>query len=239
MSTAATAPAVRGDRVRTLLRGLGQTLITLGVVVLLFCVYELYFTNLYTDKQQSQLGHDIESTWAAPPKPGSLLASAIPGKGIAIIRMPRIGMTGKVGPHGARVVIEGVGHEDLKKGPGHYPGTALPGAIGNMVISGHRTTYGAPFNRIDELRIGDAIVLETRDTWFTYRVTSEQVVSPRAVEVTYAVPGKKDAVPTKPLLTLTTCNPKYSAKQRLIVHALLERALPKTEGDPPALTGGG
>lgn len=227
------------DGVRTFLRGLGQTLITFGVIVLLFCVYELYFTNLYTDKQQSQLGQEIEQTWAGPqPKPGSSLASVLPGKAIAIIRMPRIGMTGKVGPHGARVVVEGVGHEDLKKGPGHYPGTALPGAIGNMVISGHRTTYGAPFNRVDELRTGDPIVLETRDTWFTYRVTSEEVVPPTAVEVTYAVPGNKTAVPTKRLLTLTTCNPKYSAKTRLIVHALLESALPKSAGDPPALAGG-
>jgi sortase A len=229
-----------GEGVRTFLRGLGQTLITLGVVVLLFCVYELYGTNLYTDKQQSQLGHEIETIWAGPaPKPGSKLATPNLGKALAVIRIPRIGMTGKVGPHGARVVVEGVSHEDLKKGPGHYPRTALPGAIGNMVISGHRTTYGAPFNRVDELKAGDPIVLETRDTWFTYRVTSKQVVAPTAVEVTYAVPGDKTATPTKPLLTLTTCNPKYSAKQRLIVHALLVSALPKTDGDPPALTGGG
>lgn len=228
------------DGVRTFLRGLGQTLITLGVVVLLFVVYELYFTNVYTDRQQSQLGRQIEQTWSAPPPPpGSKLGSVLPGKAIAIIRMPRIGMTGKVGGEGARVVVEGVGKEDLKKGPGHYPGTALPGAIGNMVISGHRTTYGAPFNRIDELRIGDAIVLETRDSWFTYRVTKQQIVAPSAVEVTYPVPGNRTARPTQRLLTLTTCNPKYSAKQRLIVFGLLEQALPKTQGDPPALTGGG
>ncbi|MDT7537202.1 MAG: sortase [Actinomycetota bacterium] len=226
------------DGVRTFLRGLGQTLITLGVVVLLFCVYELYFTNLYTDKQQSHLGDQIEKTWSAPPPPpGSKLATPNLGTALAVIRIPHIGMTGKVSSHGARVVVEGVSHEDLKKGPGHYPGTALPGAVGNMVISGHRTTYGAPFNRVDELHAGDAIVLETRDTWFTYRVTSEQVVSPSAVEVTYPVPGDKTAVPTKRLLTLTTCNPKYSAKQRLIVHALLQSSLPKSLGDPPALTG--
>jgi sortase A len=106
-----------------------------------------------------------------------------------------------------------------------------------MVISGHRTTYGAPFNRVDELRTGDPIVLETRDTWYTYRVTSEQVVSPSAVEVTYPVPGQRGAVPTKRLLTLTTCNPKYSASQRLIVHALLDSSQPKSAGDPAALTG--
>jgi sortase A len=138
----------------------------------------------------------------------------------------------------ARVVFEGVSHEDLKRGPGHYPGTALPGVVGNMVISGHRTTYGAPFNRVDELHAGDPIVLETRDTWFTYRVTSEQVVAPTAVSVTYPVPGQKGAVPTKRLLTLTTCNPKYSATQRLIVHAILDTSLPKSAGTPPALATG-
>lgn len=227
-----------GDGVRTFLRGLGQLLITLGVVVLLFCAYELYFTNLYTDKQQSQLGDSIHSTWAGPsPSPGAT-APAEMGSAITIIRIPRIGMTGKVGPHGAKVVVEGVSHEDLKQGPGHYPGTANPGGVGNMVISGHRTTYGAPFNRVDELRTGDAIVLETRDTWFTYRVTSEQVVAPTAVEVTYPVPGQRNAVPTKRLLTLTTCNPKYSASQRLIVHALLDTATPKSAGEPPALSVG-
>jgi sortase A len=228
------------DGVRTFLRGLGQTLITLGVVVLLFCVYELYFTNLYTDKQQSQLGKSITSTWQRPaPKPGATRVSALPGSAIAVIRIPRIGITGPPRPHGhAWVVVEGVSHEDLKSGPGHYPGTAQPGGVGNMVISGHRTTYGAPFNRVDELRRGDAIVIETRDTWFTYRVTSEQIVSPSAVEVTYPVPGQRGAVPTKRLLTLTTCNPKYSASQRLIVHALLDTELPKSAGTPPALTGG-
>jgi sortase A len=225
-----------GDNVRTFLRGLGQTLITLGIVVLLFCVYELYFTNLYTDKQQSKLGDDLTNAWHEPapsPAPGTHLIAVTLGKGIAVIRMPTLGRNYH------KVVVEGVGKEDLKKGPGHYPGTAMPGAVGNMVISGHRTTYGAPFNRIDELHRGDAIVLETRDTWFTYRVTSQQIVAPTAVEVTYAVPGQPNAVPTKRLLTLTTCNPKYSARQRLIVHALLEFAQAKSAGEPPALTGQG
>ena len=225
-----------GDHVRTFLRGLGQTLITLGIVVLLFCVYELYFTNLYTDKQQSKLGDDLTKAWHAPapsPAPGTSLVAVALGKGIAVIRLPSLGRNYH------KVVVEGVGKEDLKKGPGHYPGTALPGAVGNMVISGHRTTYGAPFNRIDELHRGDAIVLETRDTWFTYRVTSQQVVSPTAVEVTYPVPGQRGAIPTKRLLTLTTCNPKYSARQRLIVNALFESSRAKSAGDPPALTGQG
>ena len=226
-----------GDAFRTTLRGVGQTLITLGLVVLLFCVYEVWFTNVYTNKEQSRLGDDLRKSWTAPPppspKPGTKLVGVSLGTGIAVIWIPRIGMTGK----GAKVVIEGVGTEDLKRGPGHYPGTALPGEVGNSVVSGHRTTYGAPFNRLDELRDGDAIVLETRDTWFTYRMVRQQVVPPTAVEVTYAVPGDRSAKPTKKLLTLTTCNPKYSAKTRLIVTAELQSALPKADGQPPALTG--
>ena len=232
------------DGFRTFLRGLGQTLITLGVVVLLFCAYEVYFTNVYTNKQQSRLGHDLRSEWAAPrqgpapsakpgQKPQVQLVDVQLGHGLAVIWMPRIGMVHDK----AKVVVEGVSHEDLKRGPGHYPGTAMPGEVGNMVISGHRTTYGAPFNRIDELKVGDAIVLETRDTWFTYRMVRQQIVKPTTVEVTFPVPGNRDATPTKKLLTLTTCNPKYSAKQRLVVTAELESALPKSAGEPPALTG--
>src|SRR4051794_2622311 len=226
-----------GDGLRTFLRGLGQTLITLGVVVLLFCGYELWFTNLYTDKQQSQARQDVQEQWSGPPPPaptpGKPLAGPPLGKGFALMWIPRVGMVGK----NAKVVFEGVSHEDLKRGPGHYPGTALPGVVGNMVVSGHRTTYGAPFNRVDELSVGDAIVLETRDTWFTYRMIRQQIVRPSAVEVTYPVPGERDAKPTKKLLTLTTCNPKYSARQRLVVTAQLQSSQPKSKGDPPALTG--
>ena len=232
------SPGSLADGLRTFLRGIGQTLITLGLIVLLFCVYELYGTNVYTAREQTQLGQSLRHAWAASPTPPAgpgrkVLVGAQLGSGIAVLWIPRVGMVGK----DAKVVVEGVSHEDLKKGPGHYPGTALPGVVGNVVISGHRTTYGAPFNRLDELKVGDAVVIETRTTWFTYRMVGQQIVSPNAVQVTYAVPGQRTARPTQKLLTLTTCNPKYSASQRLIVRALLQSALVKSAGNPPALTG--
>ena len=222
------------DQFRTVLRGVGQTLITLGVVVLLFCGYELWFTGLYTHREQQQLGKALDRQWAQAPKPTvKQPARPLPyavGSGIARIWLPRL--------DAHYVVVEGVGREDLKKGPGHYPTSARIGAVGNVVISGHRTTYLAPFNRVDELRAGDAVVLETQTSWFTYTVTGESVVKPTAVEVTYPVPGKPGAVPTQRLLTLTTCNPKYSAKTRLIVHAVLSATLAKARGVlPPALAG--
>lgn len=222
------------DGVRTALRGIGQTLITFGVVLLLFCVYELSFTNVYTGREQDRLGEDLRSAWQAPAPAAVDAQPGVPiGSGLAVLWIPRVGMSGS----NAKVVVEGVGTEDLKRGPGHYPGTALPGAIGNSVISGHRTTYGAPFHRIDELQVGDAIVVETRDMWFTYRMTRQQIVAPTAVEVTYPVPGNRTARPTARLMTLTTCHPKFSARSRLVVSARLQTTLPKSAGRPPALSG--
>ncbi len=231
----------RGDAVRTGLRGLGQSLITLGLVLLLFVVYELEVTNLYTDQQQSQLGRELSREWAGPDptrpvrkpgQPATVPVVAALGRALARIYLPSISRDY------VRVVVEGVATEDLKRGPGHYPGTAAPGAVGNTVISGHRTTYGAPFNRLAELRTGDQVVLETQGSWFTYRVSELQIVQPTAIAVTYPVPGQFGAIPTKRLLTLTTCNPEYSARQRLIVRAELVASLAKRAGVlPPALAG--
>lgn len=244
----------RGDVARTVLRGTGQTLITLGVVLLLFCVYELKVTNLVTARAQEQLADDLRAQWDAPvaapaptPTAGPALAGPPPtaaptpppvppvelGSGIAVLRIPRLGAWNDRPP----VVVEGVSTTDLKKGPGHIPGTALPGEVGNVVLSGHRTTYGAPFERFDELQPGDAVVVETRDSWFTYVVTGTRIVRPSATEVTYPVPGERRATPTERLLTMTTCHPRFSARQRMVVSAELTATDAKSSGTPAALAG--
>jgi sortase A len=222
-------------RLATFLRGLGQTLMTAGVVILLFVVYELWFTGFETARDQRALRSDIAQEWAhghlGSYRTKEDLLRAIPiGSGVAVLRIPRFGRDW------AKVVVEGVAVADLKRGPGHYPGTQLPGQVGNFVVSGHRTTYGAPFNRVDELKPGDPIVVETKDTWYTYRVTTTEIVAPTAIEVTYPVPHHAGAKPTDALITLTSCNPKYSARQRIIVHAKLAETTPKSGGTlPPAL----
>jgi sortase A len=237
-----------GPDVRRVVGIVGEVLITLGVIVFLFLAYELWFTGLYTAGAQSDFKKQLRSQWAAAaPSPQvlpgeSAPASAAPsavalpqpslGDAIGIIRIP------KLGSNYAFAIVEGVSTNDLKKGPGHYPGTAQPGAIGNFVLSGHRTTYLAPFNGLDQLSAGDAVVIETRDTWYTYRVTSTETVLPTDVAVILPVPDKPKAKPAKALITLTTCTPKYSASHRLIVYGQLESALPKSAGLPPALKGG-
>lgn len=234
------------ELVRTGLRGVGQTLITLGVIVLLFVVYELQVTGVVAARAQDRLGDELERSWSeAPRQPVALPAEgeptaaptpAPPDLGDAFARLHVPALDG----YEPKSVVEGVSVEDLKQGgPGHMPGTALPGQVGNVVLSGHRTTYGAPFNRWDELTPGDLAVLETRDGWFTYRITGSQVVLPNAVEVTFPVPGDRDVTPTRQLLTMTTCNPEYSARERLIVSAELIATDDKAAGLPAALRAGG
>lgn len=222
------------DAVRTALRGLGQTLMTVGVVVLLFCVYELKVTGLVTAREQDRLGDDLRASWAEPAARPSGTADApelVPvsseiGEGIAVLHVPALA------DYDPWVVVEGTSVADLKAGPGHIPGTAMPGEVGNVVLSGHRTTYGAPFERFGDLQEGGLVVLETRDEWFTYTVSGSEIVAPTAIEVTYPVPGQPGAEPTEQLLTLTTCHPKYSAQQRLIISATLTEQRDKADGPP-------
>ncbi len=228
---AATAPA-RADsrrprgRVSKTAQVIGELLITFGVIVFLFIFYELKVTDWKTASTQHRLSHELERSWQAPPQtPASTSRpkpraaepplTVVDHQGFAILRIPRFG----TGYHW--VVVEGVDRGDLEEGPGHYPGTALPGAVGNMVISGHRTTYGHPFNRIDELQNGDPITIQVRTRTYTYRVIRTQIVNPDDTAVILPVPGRFGVQPTQKLLTLTTCNPKYSAAQRLIVTARL------------------
>jgi sortase A len=123
--------------------------------------------------------------------------------------------------------------DDLRKGPGHYPSTQMPGHEGNSAIAGHRTTYSHPFGDLDQLAVGDEIRLVTVQGDFHYKVTELRVVDP--TEVSVLDPSPDPARPGHDLatLTLTTCNPKYSAEQRLIVHAQLELPPGQTAPLPP------
>ncbi|BEP13188.1 hypothetical protein acdb102_14990 [Acidothermaceae bacterium B102] len=234
-AAAVVPPRTTGDVVRTVISGLGQLLITLGVIIFLFVGYELWFTGIYTHQQQQSAEKKIEQTFAAANPPGPSAGATATGSPVTtpppvkhatdgdviypavakgspetILYVPRLG----TGYH--YVVVEGVGVDDLKKGPGHYPGTALPGQLGNVVVSGHRTTYLAPFNRFDELKPGDPVIFEMADGWYTYTVVGTRIVEPTATFVIDNPYPDKRAVGRS--FTFTTCNPKYSARQRLVVY---------------------
>ena len=211
--------------VRRVVGAIGRTLTSAGVLLLLFVAYQLWGTGLRTAQAQDRLEEDFRRTLqattttstTAPPGPRPTLtlppstvspladdALPDPGEAAGRIEIPRIGLDW--------IFVRGVTSADLKKGPGQYPDTPMPGAAGNAAIAGHRTTYGAPFNRIDELNEGDEIVITTVQGRFRYEVAEQLIVDPSQVEVLRPIPGRNT-------LTLTSCHPKYSARQRIIVRA--------------------
>jgi sortase A len=228
---------------RRVIGAVGRVFVTAGLLILLFVAYELWGTNILEARAQNQLRDDFESqlesgaprtsstsddptvttpdsttttTTAPPPAP-----LPVEGEPVAIIRIPRIGVD--------KVVVEGTSTADLRKGPGHYAGMPLPGQIGNAGIAGHRTTYGAPFADLDQLLQGDLVQVETLAGTFDYIVSEPPfVVDPSDTQVL-------EQTPTEATLTLTTCNPKYSARQRLIVKASydLRANQPQPQAPPP------
>jgi sortase A len=250
----------RTDLVLLTLRGVGQTLITAGLVILLFVVYEVWVSNIFADIKQNAVHKTFEQqivdgdnplvTATQAALPGSKQATIPTGTGIANIYMPRLGDDYHF------TVVEGTNDAALEKGPGHYAGTALPGQIGNFSVAGHRVGKGEPFLNLDQLQPGDAVVIETVDTWYVYRVLGDtsngdlatpgiegavgrEIVNPSDVGVILPVPNKPGTTPTAALITLTTCHPKFTANKRMIVHGALVRSVPRN-GDqlPKELSGG-
>lgn len=200
---------------------------TLGVLVLLFVVWQVWWTDVESDRAQSATVSSLSREFASPPgdaAPG--VPADVPANATAIVRIPRFGADY------ARPLVEGTTADDLAQGLGHYVGTAGPGAVGNFAIAGHRTTYGKPLAEIDTLRTGDRIVVETRAGWTVYAVTSHEIVRPWESDVIAAVPGDRAATPTKAVLTLTACHPRFSAKFRWITHADLVEKRTRAQGAP-------
>lgn len=219
--------------VRAASRTLGELLITAGVLVLLFVGYQLVWTNVRADRAAQAQTDELIDRWATgAPTTEEYDLPLKNGEAFAILYIPRLGQRYDV------PVVEGVRLDDLAAGVGHYPGTALPGDLGNFSVAGHRATNGEPFAALDQVRDGDALVIETATTWYTYTVYQEQVVQPTQVDVVLPVPGKPNAKPKQELLTLTTCNPRWASYERLIVHAKLTSEQSKSLGKPQALGGG-
>ena len=206
------------------LRLFGKFLISVGVGILLFVAWTLWGTGIYTAQQQDKLAELFDELPPIKPAADGRIGppegfNPGPGQPVFRLKIPKLDVS--------YVVVEGVGTEDLKKGPGHYADCgkgfeeptclpwpeAWPGQSERVIVSGHRTTYGGPFYDIDKLQRGDQLITETQWGDFTYEVTERQIVRPDTLGIT---------VPTGVgELVLTTCNPKYSASERLIVFGRL------------------
>lgn len=211
----------------TALRIIGKALISLGVGVLLFVGWTLWGTGIYTAREQASLAREFDRAPLLPEHQyeqdsGSGFVKLKdfkprPGSAVFKINIPSIDVH--------QVVVEGVDVDHLRKGPGHYPtcregfdlcidgyeNEGWPGEKERVIVSGHRTTYGAPFWDLDKLSNGDEVRVETKWGDFLYEVSDSTVVDDSSR--TIAVPGNEAE------LVLTTCNPKFSAAERLIVYA--------------------
>ena len=244
----------RADKVRLVARGIGQLLITGGLVILLFVVYEVWVTNLFAAQKQAELKKQVEQVIDQPtvgssalPLPGAKQKTLPAGSGIGILYIPRLGQDF------AFAIVEGVDDADLEKGPGHYSGTALPGQPGNFSVAGHRVGKGEPFLNLDQLQPGDPVVVQVQGFWYVYQVLGQngdlgkadangvvgrEIVDPTDVGVIAPTPDKSGSNPSGNYMTMTTCHPKYSASQRMVVHAKLVATKPAQGKTLPKELGG-
>ncbi len=212
----------------------GELFITLGVVMLLFVAYQLWWTNVLAGQETNQAKERIEDTWAKGESKPDVFA---PGEGFAIMHIPKLDV---VVP-----VAEGIDKTKvLDKGMvGHYGEGKLKTAMpsdkqGNFAVAGHRNTHGEPFRYINRLKPGDPIVVETQDAYYTYAMAS---ILPQTAPSNIAVidPIPKGSGFTEPgrYITLTTCTPEFTSTYRMIVWGKLVEERPRSKGKPSALVG--
>jgi sortase A len=235
-----------------LLRVTGWSFLGLAALVGLYLVWSQFYTGFITGQAQDSLAGgfeadvtDVEAGSAsgspagrsptnrqpAEPQPRTPNRAGLDfsparvetGDALAALQFHRPGTTDSPVQDEPLYIVEGVTPGALKQGPGHYPESAMPGADGNFAVAGHRTTYGAPFYDLQQLEPDDEVLVTTRaGKRLTYRVIERRIVAPGNTSVLGTNPLDTDA----PTLTLTTCHPRYSAAQRMVVFATLESSEP-------------
>lgn len=239
------AAASGGRRPISLVGVLGEVLLTAGVMILLFLGWQLWWNDAIMAGQQSTAASGLSAEWleearaersdgpAPAPEdygdPVVTTASFGNGEPFAIMYVPRFGEDSQ------RRIAEGIGLDVLNStelGVGHYPDTQMPGEVGNFAIASHRSAYGGGMHEIEQLQLGDAVYIQTRDGWYTYRFRDLEYVTAETVDVLAPVPHHPDLQPTDRIITLTSCNPLYSTAERIIAYGVLESWQPSTAGPP-------
>ena len=216
-----------------LLGGVGEILITLGIMALLFVAWELWWTNIDANRAQSEVTSQFAQELNIGDEGGKDFGPApvaeIPdGETFGIFYVPRFGK------EFAHPVTNGVGPDVLNTvGIGHYPETQAPGELGNFAVAGHRQTHGQVFWDIDKFENGDKIYLQTREGFYTYEWRNTEIVYPSQSEVLLPVPHQPGQKPTTSILTMTSCHPPFTTRMRIIAYSELTSWFP-SEAGPPA-----
>jgi len=245
---ASPTPVHKRRRRPSVLGILGEVLITLGVLVLLFIVWQQWFNNIVVAEKYRAQSHSISEQLdkkakaaptpvATPNAQGSYAPAVTPQPGntqvFGVLYVPRFGAQYSIPLAGGTTTA---GTLD-KIGVGHYDNTQMPGEIGNFAVAGHRTTHAAPFNKINTLQLGDKIFVKTAEGWYTYSFRNLEYVKPTEVSVLQAVPDAPTVDPssTDRLMTMTSCNPLYSATERIVAYSVFSSYQPLSAGIPAGL----
>ncbi|MET0844072.1 MAG: class E sortase [Mycetocola sp.] len=225
---------------------IGELLVTGGVLVLLFLVWQLWLNDAVLRAAQDSEADALSKSWATSiPLPTASEAPADPVDAVAplvlaepddaevfgVLRVPRFGAD-----YAAKMAGGVSTTRTLNPlGIGHYPDTAMPGQPGNFAVAGHRNTHGKPLNLVGTLQVGDAIVVEVPEGWYTYRFRTLEYVKPSGVGVLNPVPQLDGVEATDSFITLTSCNPAFSTAERIIAYGVFESWTPRTaQPDGPA-----
>jgi sortase A len=220
---------------------LGELLITGGVLVLLFLGWQLWLQDILVGNQLDHQAQKLGQQWQAEAPPslpapnGTTDAEPVvakaPGNAVkfGILIVPRWGRSWE------RPIAQGVGVADVLDaiGVGHYPGTQMPGQVGNFAIAAHRHAYGGGFEYLHQLHVGDNVYVEMKAGWYQYTFRDIQYVQPTQVNVLQPVPMEPGVKPTDRILTMTTCNPFFSTAERMVGYGLFDKFYPRA-GGPPA-----
>ncbi|MEV7418502.1 class E sortase [Streptomyces sp. NPDC089919] len=218
---------------RLTIRTFSELCLTVGTLIVLFVAYLLFWTGVKADRAMDDEIDRLRARWraapAAAPAPAPETApDTLPaGRAFAEIYIPRLGADWR------KPVLEGTGTDVLKRGLGHYAGTAPPGGTGNFAVAGHRRTYGDPLKDFPRLRPGDTVLVGDGRTWYTYTIRNRPLRTlPDDVHVLDPVPAKSGFTAPGRYLTLTTCDPEWGHSHRLIVWAELTDT--RSAGHPSA-----
>ncbi|RKT31606.1 sortase A [Microbacterium sp. AG1240] len=244
----ATPPPKRRRRV-SVIGVIGELLMTAGVIIFLYVAWQMWIGDVITGAQANAASQELSQNWAqeydpAPPiadpsvpEPEAVTAEppVLPqpadAETFAVMYIPRFGADYSREVAGGTTRPRTLDTDRI----GHYTDAAMPGQVGNFAVAAHRTTYGAPFNRLAELHVGDAIVIETQAGWYTYRFRTLQYVKPTEVDVLLDVPQAPDVPAGERYITLTSCSPMFSLAERIVGYGLFESFSPRTaDGALPA-----
>lgn len=211
---------------------LGESLITVGVVILLYVGWQVFVNDPIVGNQQQVQAEHFKPSTSSKPEFSKISNKLAQGKVFGKIYIPRFANDY------VRLLGQGTFQAITlnKIGPGHYLSSQWPGEVGNFAVAAHRTSHGAPFNKIDTLQAGDQVFVETNDGWYTYEYRQTKIVDPTDVGVIRSVPkGMTGAHKGGSYMTMTSCHPKWSNRQRIVVWLELVDQQPHSAGMPLAL----